>query len=384
MNNNFVKRFLGPMLLGLFLGFVLNKTNESVSFDLVYIVKSFYTITYNYTQILTFIAPIMIFVYVLSATNRLQNEAVRFFSKYVITIFTSLIVLGITTLVISYNLIPLFIQEMDMTQTVYVDPFMNLILDLQPLMTITTALFLSIFMGIFMDGKSSFIKIIGELEVWLNTFMFKVMLPLMPIWIFGTFLRSGFMSQGLELIINDLLLSLLVLIIQFSFLAIMTYLGARHAKKSYKHAVKAVIRLFAEIVSLAGMGTGIIIPLSVEEQTKLGLSKERAKIISSSSFNMPGSLISNIVFCTGIVFMFDLNLQFINLVVYVLFLIITLVAAPSVPGSVFAVTSSILEPLLGFGAPQIDLMGGLYYKQGTSNSATNHSADIYLGLLLDD
>ena len=56
--------------------------------------------------------------------------------------------------------------------------------------------------------------------------------------------------------------------------------------------------------------------------------------------------------------------------------------APAVPGGVFAVTSGLLTPILGFTPDQISIMGSFYYTQGTSNSATNNSADLYLGPIL--
>lgn len=384
MSSNFVKRFLGPMLLGIILGTTLNVFNDSVTFNLENVVKFFYTITYNYTNVLLFIAPIMIFIYVVNGLNNLSGQATKFLKRYVVLLFASLVALGLITLFISYSIIPLFIQEIVLAPITYVDPFYTFVLDLPPLFNIPTALFLAIFMGLLMKRDSMFITLTNEVEQWLNTFMLKIMLPLMPIWIFGTFLRSGFMSQGVEIIINDILLSLLVLSIQFIWLFVMTYLGSKRANVLFKKALKALLKVFFEIVSLAGMGTGIIIPISIEQQTSLNLSADKAKIIASSNFNMPGSLVSNIVFATGIIFMFDLNVGILNLIVYVFFLIITLIAAPSVPGSVFTVTSTILSPLLGFDAASIDLMGGLYYKQGTSNSATNHSADIYFGLFLDN
>lgn len=382
MSSNIIKRFLGPMLIGLLIGTGLYLGNDQVSFNLEYIVKVFYTITYNYTEVLLFIAPMMIFIYVVNATNNLQTNASSFFKRYIVVIFVSLITLGMITLVLAYNLIPLFIRPMTEMSAYYVDPFEMLVLDLQPLFNITTGLFLAIFMGALIKSDTTFIKVTHEVEGWLNSFMYKIMLPLVPLWIFGTFMRQGFMNMAVDIVINDIFLSIMILIIQFTWLAVMGLIGSKKGQVVYKKVIKSISILFTEIVSLAGFGTGIIIPLSIEQQKLAGVEEDHAKIIASSSFNMPGSLISNIVFAMGVIYMFDLDITFGKMVVYVAFLIITLIAAPSVPGSVFAVTSTILTPLLGFEAQHIDIMGSLYYKQGTSNSATNHSADIYLGLIL--
>ncbi|MGL5020566.1 MAG: cation:dicarboxylate symporter family transporter, partial [Mycoplasmatales bacterium] len=108
-----------------------------------------------------------------------------------------------------------------------------------------------------------------------------------------------------------------------------------------------------------------------------------AKIVSVSSLNMPGSVISNIIFAYGVITMYGLNISTMQMMVYGVVLIFATMIAPSIPGGVFSVTSSLLTPILGFNADHIGLMGALYYKQGTSNSATNNAADIYLGPLMD-
>jgi Na+/H+-dicarboxylate symporter len=56
--------------------------------------------------------------------------------------------------------------------------------------------------------------------------------------------------------------------------------------------------------------------------------------------------------------------------------------APSMPGGVFSVTSTLLTPVLGFSDEMVTLMSGLYFKQGTTNSAVNNTGDIAIGTMM--
>ena len=63
---------------------------------------------------------------------------------------------------------------------------------------------------------------------------------------------------------------------------------------------------------------------------------------------------------------------------YIIVLTFVLAVSPAISGGVFAITSSLLAPMLGFDNNMIAIMSSMYFKQGTSNAAVNNCSDFYL------
>lgn len=370
-----LRNFIMPMIIGFAIGII------SSIFELELVVKLLYTVSQNFLQLLLFIAPLMILIFVISGVVMLRGDAKTFFVKFIITIFITLLILSILVLFIAYLLLPHVLVPINNYQDVYLDPYF--IINLNPIVNSFEAIILGIFIGAFVGPKSTTIKVVNELEKAIDFFAHKILLPLMPIWIIGTFAKTSYVNQASSIFVDDLILSAIILIIQVLFLIIMYFISTKKEQKSFKKAFKAGLKLYLKVVSIAGIGTTVIVPFAIDAQKEIGVNQAQAKIISSSSLNMPGSVISNIIFAYGIIIIFTINVSALSLIGYLILLVLATMIAPAIPGGVFSGTSTLLSPMLGFNTDQINLMGSLYYKQGTSNSAVNNAADIYLGALLD-
>lgn len=383
-----IKRFVGPMIIGMVIGFICFKLGTisigNYSFNFKWVIQLMYTFSTDYTQFLNFVAPILVFVFVAVGCNNILTDAKNFFLNFLKLLVSSNLVLGVLTFLVAIIVVPSLVSPTQIQEVESLEPFSQLVIGMTPLFNIFVALILGILVGLFNAPQTQTMKLVNEAEVWVTSFMSKIAIPLIPFWIMGTFARSSYMNQSTEIIKSDILLSLLILAIQFVWLFSMYFIGSIKSSYSFSKITKAGLKLYLEVVSLAGNGTGVIVPIAVDAQKEVGVNSNKAKIISASSFNMPGSLVSNIIFSYGILIMAGMQVDIGMYLMYIVALVITLVMAPSVPGGVFAVTQTLLTPMLGFSGAQIDLMGALYFKQGTPNAAVNNAADVYLGVILDN
>ena len=369
-----LKRFLVPMLIGYVIGII------SGVFEFEFVVRLLFTISSNFLQLILFVAPFLVLVFAISGTNDLRGNLKSFIFRFFGIIFSSLLLVGGLTLVTSNLILPSILMEMEQSKPIFLDPYF--VLDIQPMFSVISGMLAGILFGSFLEKDSKTMDIVRELEKWIAKFSTSFLLPLMPIWIMGTFAKAGFVNQGVEILYNDFVMSWLIIGLQFLWLGFMYFIASKYSGVSFKMIVREATKIYIKVVSIMGMGTGIIIPFVVKAQEDIGVDSGTAKIVSASSLNMPGSVISNIVFSYGIIIMFNIDISLSTYLIYVVMLVLATMIAPAVTGGVFAVNSGLLTPILGFTPDQISIMGSFYYTQGTSNSATNNSADLYLGPIL--
>ena len=368
-HKDLITRFLGPLFLGYMLGLFSSYTEQE------WIVRTLYTFSDNFLQVLKAFVPIIVFVYVATGINNIRDSLASFFLKYLVALFTTLLFCGVVVLGISMLVLPELVSPFESALSVWPESYFTLNLFS---FNIFYTLIAGILIGIIFKPTSTVMIGITKLEFYIEWIIKKVLYRLIPLWILGSFAASGYSSSVTDLIIVDIILSILIIVLQFVFLFTMYFISSKYSGVAFKQMVKAGMRIYVMIVSVAGNGTGVIVPYIVEEEEKLGFNKNHAKFISASSFNMPGSLISHIVFMYGISVMYGLDLSMGQLLSYVSVLVFYLIASPGLPGAVFSITSQLLNPMLGFTDDMISIMNGFYWKQGTSNAAINNSADFYL------
>lgn len=369
--NKIILKFIIPIIIGLSIGYISAFYNQDIG------VRLLNTISENILVIITFITPLLTLVIVTSGINQIRENKIKFLTKFFGVILLSSFILGVVVLLFSLVVVPIFSFDLIKGSEIqYIDPYFKLGL-ISPF-GIFFAVILGIILGLLINPKGYIGKIFEDIQKLLYKFLEKIIMPIMPLWIIGTFAATGYQSAGLEFLLTDFILSWIIIIIQFLWLGIAYFVVSKTKKINFSSIRKSGLKIYGFVLSIAGLGTSAVLPVIIEEQKKLGIDENKAKVVTATSFNMPGSLISNIVFAVGIVSMYNLNVSIEQYFTFLIIIVFALVAAPAVPGGVFAITSTILAPTLGFTPEMITMFGTMYYKQGTTNSATNNAADLYV------
>lgn len=362
-------RLIIPLILGITIGSIL-KLNDNL-FEARILMQILEVLLW----FIDIIVPIMIFIYLTTAFLGLKGNVKSFLIKYFKVVLITLIICAFFSFTISYFIINIFEFKLDSQETIFVDPFMKF--SVMNGYNEFNALVISVLFLICHNIFKFKLNFLFKIEFYFNQFIRRFLLTIMPLIIICSFSVSTFESSGLNIIVMDFVLSFIVLLIQFIWI-FLNYIIISNTKVFFKKVLRSGLKIYMLVLSIAGVGTGAILPDIISEQKKLGYDENKAKFITTTSFNMPGSLISNVVFSLGIMNLYNVEINFLNYFIYLTCLCFILIIAPSLPGAVFSVTSQLLSPILGFDETMIGLMSGFYYRQGTSNSAINNCCDIYI------
>lgn len=384
------KRFIVSALIGIIIGFGSMYFNNDV------IIRSIYTIANMMLTTLLLLAPIVILISLSLGVCGIKDDWL-FYLKFLLIIVISLSLFGIGFYFIIKFIYPNILDvnmnfEMAQVKTYpLIEPFNSIYKSIKSINSLLSKnlvyiTIISLIIGLSF-GFNKKLKPIKNTFIKIETLIFKfiknVMFPIMPIWTISVFANMTYGSSLSGFIYNDAVMSIIILITQLLFLLIMYKIASIISKIPLNLIIKSAKQLYLDTISMMGLGGNLILPYGVTAQTKLGVKEAYAKTITASSFNLPGSLIANIGFSFGIITIFNLNISDGQFVYYIIMLVIATIVAPTMPLSVYAVTSSLLTPLLGFNQEQLSIMSTLYYNQGTTNACANNCGDIYLGLMLN-
>ncbi len=371
-NSRTLITFVIPIILGIVIGKIAYSTNNEN------IIRFLVTISDNITVILKFITPFLVLVLCATAIFEMEfSNKIKF--KFIWNMFkrigVTLIILAIIVTTISLLLVPHLIVGEINVDSKYISPFFKLKLPK------TFPTIVSIIVGLvigFVVPKDSFLgKVIYVIQDYIFKFFRYIITPILPIWILSSFSLTSYSGSASNLFLTDIILSFLILFLQFTWLFIMYYLTSRKINKPFKEVNKVGFSVYGFVVSLSGNSTAYVIPYVIDKQEELGYNPQKSKFVSATAFNMPGSLISNIVFITGVIYMTNVVIEPTSYVILILNVMLITIIAPSIPGGTAALVQGIL-PNYGFNENQTGLYTSMYYKQGISNASTNNAADIYI------
>lgn len=379
---NLILRFIAPMLGGCFLGvatiFLMKHHVVASNFP----VRIAYTFSDNFIGFLKWFSPFMSLVLIASGIRGISQNVYRFLIRFSVILITTLVTLGLATFALSKLIIPIYIADINFTDSLELTSYFTI--PFFHYFSVFTGMILGIIVGVLANYLSFINSPLNRCERIVNWVVVNIIIKFSPLWIIGSFAATTFTSQNLSIVWYDLWLSFIILFFQFSWLLLMYYLLSKYGNIPFKLIVKGGMKIYMIVLSMGGMTSGAIYPYLIEEQSKIGLNRDKSKFVTVASFNMPGSLISHIVFALGLSMLFGIEFTNIQFIKYIIVLIFTLVVSPAISGGVFALTSPLLIPMLGFNDQMVGLMSAMYFKQGTSNAAVNNCADFYLtGLSMD-
>lgn len=371
-----IRLFIGPMVIGAIIAYVnIALVNKGVMEDIT-LIRIVYTFSDNFIGFLKWFAPFMSLILIATGVREIRGEIISFLTRFTFVLITSLFAIGFISIIISMVIVPLFVVDFSFADNAWPDVYFTI--PFFKYIDVFAALVIGIIVGIFAQYNQYINKVLDKCEEVVSFVVKHIIMKFSPLWILGSFAGSIYSMQNLSIVWFDIWLSFVITVIQFIWLCAMYFILSKYSKIAFKRIFNAASRIFMIVLAMNGMTNSAIYPYLLDEQRDLGLNQDKAKFVTVSSFNMPGSLISHIVFAYGLALLFGLPITFVSLTKYMAVLVFVLVVSPAISGGVFTMTSSLLAPMLGFTDPMIALMSSMYFKQGRYNAAVNNCADFYL------
>lgn len=351
------------------------------------IVKLFVTFNSIFSEFLNFSIPLIIVGLVTIAIADIGKEAGRMLVVTALIAYGATLFSGFLSYFTGAALFPSLIESGVPLETVSeaqgISPYFSVAIP--PLMNVMTALVLAFMLGLGLAYlKSSALKDAARdfQEIVILTIS-GVILPLLPIYIFGIFLNIthsgqvfGILMVFIKIIGIIFLLHIFLLIFQYCIAALFVH----------RNPFKLLARMMpAYFTALGTQSSAATIPVTLEQTRKNGVAADIAGFVIPlcATIHLSGSTLKIVACALALMIMQGMPYDFPLFAGFIFMLGITMVAAPGVPGGAIMAALGILQSMLGFDESAQALMIALYIAMDSFGTACNVTGDGAIALIID-
>mgnify|MGYP000083079929 FL=1 len=353
-----------------------------------WIVRIFLTVNSLFGNFLNFIIPLLILGLVAPGIADLGKGAGR------LLLITALLAYGFTlfsgfftyfTCDLSY---PWLLNTSDKLSavadnTVALQPYFTV--EMPAVMGVMSALILAFTLGLGMsviDGNR-LKSVMDDFKDIINQVITAVIIPVLPLYIFGIFLNmtnsgqvAGMMNVFLKIIVVIFVMTVVLLFIQF-FIAGMV--GKKNPLRLFRNMLPAYM------TALGTQSSAATIPVTLEQTIRNGVRPDLAGFVIPlcATIHLSGSTMKIVACSMAIMLMSGMEINFAQFAGFIMMLGIAMVAAPGVPGGAIMAALGLLQSMLGFDETAQGLMIALYIAMDSFGTATNVTGDGAIAVIVD-
>lgn len=258
-------------------------------------------------------------------------------------------------------------------------------IEMPPLMGVMTSLVLAFTLGLGMSVIPGN-RLKGMMEDFkdiINRVIVSVIIPLLPLYIFGIFLNmttsgqvAGVMGVFVKIIVVIFIMTVMLLFLQF-FIA--GFVGKTNPFRLFKNMLPAYM------TALGTQSSAATIPVTLEQTIKNRVKPELAGFVIPlcATIHLSGSTMKIVACAMAIMLMEGLEVNFGQFAGFIMMLGIAMVAAPGVPGGAIMAALGLLQSMLGFDETAQGLMIALYIAMDSFGTATNVTGDGAIAVIIN-
>lgn len=262
-------------------------------------------------------------------------------------------------------------------------PYFNV--DMPPLMEVMTALILAFTLGLGMSviAGDRLKSMMEDFKDIINKVIMSVIIPLLPLYIFGIFLNmansgqvSSVLGVFLKIIVVIFIMTVVLLFIQF-------FIAGIIGKKNPFHLFRNMLPAY--MTALGTQSSAATIPVTLEQSIKNDVRPELAGFVIPlcATIHLSGSTMKIVACSLAIMMMSGMEVNFGLFAGFIMMLGITMVAAPGVPGGAIMAALGLLQSMLGFDETAQGLMIALYIAMDSFGTATNVTGDGAIAVIVN-
>lgn len=349
--------------------------------------RIFATFNELFSQLLGFLVPLIILGMVAPAIGDMGKKAGKMLLITVVLAYAATLFAGF----MSYGTAMLtFPHVVDMNQISHtltdennLTPYFSM--SIPPLMSVMTALILSFLLGLGTSkiAGNTLKNMLDEFKSIISISISKVIIPLLPLHIFGIFLnitQSGQIASMLSLFIKIIgiifALHVLILLLQYTIAGIVTR----------RNPFKLLYTMLpAYFTALGTQSSAATIPVTLKQTLSNKVNPDVADFVIPlcATIHLSGSTLKIVACAIALMLMHGDAVVASDMIYFICMLGVVMVAAPGVPGGAIMASISVLQSILGFNEPQIALMIALYITMDNFGTACNVTGDGALALIID-
>ncbi len=250
---------------------------------------------------------------------------------------------------------------------------------------VMTALLLSFVIGIGMSmvPRGVLRKGFIEFRAIITTLIEKIIIPLLPLHIFGIFLNLTYTGEAWAIMRTLLRVVVVVLVLEVVILSVQYGVAGAIGRKN---PVKALVTMLpAYLTALGTSSSAATIPVTLAQTRKNGVSDAVASftVPLCATIHLAGSTSKIFAFAFAICLTQGIDVSVTQWAGFIFMLGITMVAAPGVPGGAIMAATGLLSSMLGFDDAQVALMIATYIALDSFGTATNVTGDGAIAIVID-
>lgn len=254
-----------------------------------------------------------------------------------------------------------------------------------PLMNVMTALVLAFMLGLGLAQlKNDTLKNAArDFQEIIVRMISVVILPLLPIYIFGIFLNMTHSGQVFSVLMVFIKIIGVIFLLHIFLLVFQYCIAALFVRKN---PFKLLGRMMpAYFTALGTQSSAATIPVTLEQTKKNGVSSDIAGFVIPlcATIHLSGSTLKIVACALALMMMQGIPFDFPLFAGFIFMLGITMVAAPGVPGGAIMASLGILQSMLGFDESAQALMIALYIAMDSFGTACNVTGDGAIALVVD-
>lgn len=370
-------RIIIAILLGIAIGMFLPRP----------MVKIFVTFNGIFSEFLTFAIPLIIVGLVTVAIADIGKSAGKMLIltaaiAYGATLFSGFLSYS-TGAAIFPSLIEPGVSLKEVSEAHDVLPYFTV--SIPPLMGVMTALVLAFTLGLGMAHlESNALKSIAHdfQEIIIKTIN-AVILPLLPLYIFGIFLNMTHSGQVFGILMVFIKIIGVIFVLHIFLLIFQYFIAGLFVKRN---PLKLLVKMLpAYFTALGTQSSAATIPVTLEQSKKNGVSDDVASFVIPlcATIHLSGSTLKIVACALALMIMQGMPHSFGLFAGFIFMLGITMIAAPGVPGGAIMASLGILQSMLGFDESAQALMIALYIAMDSFGTACNVTGDGAIALIVD-
>ena len=254
-----------------------------------------------------------------------------------------------------------------------------------PLMNVMTALVLAFTLGLGLAQlKNDTLKNAArDFQDIIVRMISAVILPLLPIYIFGIFLNMTHSGQVFSVLMVFIKIIGVIFLLHIFLLVFQYCIAALFVRKN---PFKLLGRMLpAYFTALGTQSSAATIPVTLEQTKKNGVSSDIAGFVIPlcATIHLSGSTLKIVACALALMMMQSIPFDFPLFACFIFMLGITMIAAPGVPGGAIMASLGILQSMLGFDESAQALMIALYIAMDSFGTACNVTGDGAIALVVD-
>lgn len=254
-----------------------------------------------------------------------------------------------------------------------------------PLMNVMTALILAFTLGLGLAALSSnaLKDVARDFQEIIVRMISAVILPLLPLYIFGIFLNMTHSGQVYSILMVFIKIIGVIFVLHIFLLVFQYCIAALFVRKN---PFKLLGRMMpAYFTALGTQSSAATIPVTLEQTKKNGVSADIAGFVIPlcATIHLSGSTLKIVACALALMIMQGMPFDFPLFAGFIFMLGITMVAAPGVPGGAIMASLGILQSMLGFDESAQALMIALYIAMDSFGTACNVTGDGAIALIID-